>query len=151
MDIEIRQASQHDIPQLSALFDAYRVFYHQTPDAKKAEEFIRARMDKQQSSIFVAADSTGKLRGFVQLYPIFSSVNASESLLLNDLYVDSQSRGLGVGRALMEHARQFAQSQQVCWIMLQTTKDNASAQSLYESLGYQKDSDCYYYYLPLKD
>lgn len=88
-----------------------------------------------------------KTVGFVQLYPIFSSVSAKHSLLLNDLFVDQSARRISAGKELMNAAKEFADEIDACWLMLQTYKTNSNAQKLYESLGYQRDEDCYYYYL----
>ncbi len=41
----------------------------------------------------------------------------------------------------------FRSQSPFCWIMLQTHISNTKAQGLYESLGYQRDEECYYYYL----
>lgn len=141
-----RPAKMADIDALAVLFDGYRVFYQQASDLRVARDFILQRIQNGDSTILVAENETGELLGFVQLYPIFSSVSARSSLLLNDLFVSSIARRLGVGKGLMQAANNFGQSQGVCWIMLQTEKTNLSAQGLYESLGYQRDNDCFYYY-----
>ncbi len=150
MALTVRQATQSDLPQLSILFDQYRTFYQQPSDVKKANAFLTERLLKDQSTIFVALDTGETLLGFVQLYPIFSSVSAQSSLLLNDLFVHQDARKLGVGRALMDAAKELAHQQGDVWIMLQTTRENQPAQRLYESLGYQKDNQCLYYYLPIQ-
>ena len=46
--------------------------------------------------------------GFVNLYPVFSSVNLTRQWILNDLFVVPEARKLGVGRVLMERAHQLA-------------------------------------------
>ena len=147
MNFKIRAAQFHDLDRLSQLFDGYRVYYKQPSDRIKAKDFIGERLANRDSSIFVAHSGDEQLLGFVQLYPIFSSVSASKSLLLNDLYVAQSARRLGVARQLMHHAKGYAQSQGTCWVMLQTEKTNIKAQKLYESLGFIKDEDCHYYYL----
>lgn len=146
MTILVRQAQLHDLSQLASLFNEYRVFYRQDPDITIASAFIQQRLQQQDSTILVA-ELQGNLCGFVQLYPIFSSVQAQKSMLLNDLFVDHDSRRIGAGRALMNAAKAYADEHQACWIMLQTQRANSQAQALYESLGYQRDNDCYYYYL----
>lgn len=145
--MQIRPATRQDLNNLAELFDGYRVFYDQPSDIPLAKTFLLERMTNQESTIFVADDEVGSLIGFVQLYPIFSSVSAKRSLLLNDLFVTAKARGTGAGKALMEEAKRFADQQGACWIMLQTHISNTTAQGLYESLGYQRDQECYYYYL----
>lgn len=145
--MNIHSAELNDIDELAVLFDGYRVFYDQPSDLALAKSFLNERIEKQQSIIFLARNDQQKAVGFVQLYPIFSSVSAKQSLLLNDLFVDESARGTGAGKALMNAAKDYAKETQACWIMLQTHISNKTAQGLYESLGYQRDEECYYYYL----
>ncbi len=53
----------------------------------------------------------------------------------------------GVGRALMERARSFAQDNGAAGMALSTAVDNGPAQALYESLGWLRDEDFYTYEL----
>ncbi|WJG09365.1 GNAT family N-acetyltransferase [Aliiglaciecola sp. LCG003] len=145
--MQIRSATFDDLASLAQLFDGYRVYYQQNSDMLIATRFIAERLTQRDSTIFVAQEDEGPLLGFVQLYPIFSSVKAQKSLLLNDLFVTPSARRAGVARALMQKAKRYAKKQLACWIMLQTEHSNHNAQALYESLGYKKDQDCFYYYL----
>ena len=70
----IHLAVPDDLPQLSALFDAYRVFYEQPSDILRASQFIAERLDNKDSVIFVAVNNDAmsgdqKLIGFCQIYP----------------------------------------------------------------------------------
>ena len=146
----ITQAKPEDAEQIALLFDAYRQFYRQPPDLQGALQFISDRLGEKQSVVFVAwAESAGNpiAVGFVQLYPSFSSVSMKPMWILNDLYVMAEARKQGVGKALMESARQLALSTGAKGIILETAKDNLSAQKLYEQLGYKKDEDFHRYEL----
>lgn len=145
--MEIIQAQPCHLPQLVPVFDAYRVFYQQESDLNLAEAFLRQRIEKQESVIFLAIDEKGKALGFTQLYPNFSSVSAKRTWQLNDLYVVKSARRQGVAKALMEHACQFAKRGGVKGIALETAESNHSAQRLYESLGYVKERGTYHYFL----
>ena len=81
------------------------------------------------------------------MYPSFSSVSAKRSWILNDLYVAAGSRRSGVARTLMNAAKDFAIGTGAKGLSLSTARSNVIAQALYESLGYEKDSDFYSYYL----
>ena len=151
MTITIRSAQHSDLASLAVLFDGYRVYYKQAHNLDVAQKFLAERLENGDSTIFVAESSEGGLLGFVQLYPIFSSVSARRSLLLNDLFVAESARRLGIARKLMDHASAYAKAQGVCWLMLQTEQTNSKAQSLYESLGYKRDEECFYYYLSMND
>jgi len=70
----VRTAQIDDLHSVALLFDAYRQFYRQETDLSGAREFIAHRLKAKDSAIFVAVDRDGKVAGFVQLYPSFSSV-----------------------------------------------------------------------------
>jgi ribosomal protein S18 acetylase RimI-like enzyme len=145
--ITIRKATTEDIEALTDLFDLYRVWYHQPSDIAAAKKFLRQRMEKEESVIFVAVQEK-ELVGFTQLYPIFSSVSLQRSWLLNDLYVHAGTRKQGVAKQLLGAARQHGLQTEAKWLLLQTGNDNYSAQSVYEKNGWKKISD-YFYELPL--
>ncbi|MGD0932773.1 MAG: GNAT family N-acetyltransferase, partial [Candidatus Korobacteraceae bacterium] len=95
--LEIVHATPADVGEVAPLFDAYRQFYHKSPDLEAARRFLFARLSKGESVLFVARHD-GQLVGFVQLYPVFSSVALMRQWILNDLYVIPAARKLGVGR-----------------------------------------------------
>jgi ribosomal protein S18 acetylase RimI-like enzyme len=59
--------------------------------------------------------------------------------LLNDLFVASKARRQGVAAALLNAAADHARSLGAASLSLSTALDNAPAQALYESLGWQRD------------
>ncbi|MCE9681931.1 GNAT family N-acetyltransferase [Halomonas alkalisoli] len=143
--MSIRHASLADLAPLSELLDGYRQFYRQKPDLAGARQFLQARLERSDSHILVHEGPTGELQGFVQLYPLLSTVRLAPLWLLNDLFVAPQARRSGVGRALMLAARELASSHGVGHLKLATEIDNRTAQALYASLGWQRDTTFYHY------
>ncbi|MBM7419306.1 MULTISPECIES: GNAT family N-acetyltransferase [Chryseobacterium] len=131
-----RKATIQDLPQLAELFDQYRVFYHKESDISAAENFLKQRIENKDSEIFVA-ESEGKLTGFVQLYPLFSSTRMKRYWLLNDLYVNKNYRGKGFSKKLIEEAKQLAKSTDASGILLETGKSNNIGNQLYPSCGFE--------------
>ncbi|HVT40993.1 MAG TPA: GNAT family N-acetyltransferase [Gemmatimonadaceae bacterium] len=144
--MNIRRARPEDLAALIPLFDAYRQFYDQPGDATRAEVFLRERIEKGESVIFVAEDGA-TLVGFVQLYPSFWSVAACRAWILNDLYVHPAHRGSGVGRALLERSRVHAEETGAGGLSLATQRTNLTARRLYESLHWQRDDEFVHYEL----
>ena len=147
MLIEIKKANLENLTILAPLFDAYRIFYDQTPDIKVVTDFLKERIMKKESIIFIAMIDSMAV-GFTQLYPIFSSVRLKPAWLLNDLYVIENARRQGVAAALLQKTKQLASDTGASWLLLQTAADNHTAQSLYEKNGWIKQSD-FFYELPL--
>ena len=149
--IKITLANEEHLDELARLFNLYRIFYEQKDDIDRARDFIKNRLTNEESIIFISTDGSEKLNGFVQLYPSFSSVSIIPILILYDLYVDQNHRGEGVGRLLMNQARDFAKENGYKRLELSTAKDNFIAQSLYKSLGYELDEDFFHFSLDIKD
>ncbi|MFZ0315154.1 MAG: GNAT family N-acetyltransferase [Candidatus Korobacteraceae bacterium] len=146
--LEIVSATPADVGEVAPLFDAYRQFYQRPPDLEAARRFLFARLSKGESVLFLARQD-GRLVGFVQLYPVFSSVALARQWILNDLYVLPDARQLGVGRALVERSRELAEATRANCLTLETAADNLPAQRLYENLGWKQEQEFFRYYLPL--
>ena len=133
------------------LFDKYRIFYQQPSNIALAQTFIQARLDSNESVIFVALVNSTPV-GFTQLYPRYSSLRAIKNWLLNDLYVDKDYRKQGIGEQLIKTAMNFAKENQATFVELSTAVDNYTAQSLYEHIGFERqkpETDFYTYRIGL--
>ncbi|MEO8635661.1 MAG: GNAT family N-acetyltransferase [Gemmatimonadales bacterium] len=136
--METRRATLVDLDTIVPLFEAYRLFYEEAPDAERSRRFLGARLAGNDAVIFVALEGTACI-GFTQLYPLFSSTRCQRMWLLNDLFVTGQARGRGVAAALMARAEQFAAEDGACGLELATAHTNLAAQRLYESRGWKLD------------
>lgn len=146
--LRVQRGGPSDIDDAARLFQAYLRFYEKSVPADDARGFIEARLRKQDSAIFLASVD-GQALGFVQLYPSFASLSLAPSWILNDLFVDPAGRGRGIGEALMQAARDLAADTGAAEIFLQTARDNATAQRLYQRLDYQRDDEFLVYTLTL--
>jgi TetR/AcrR family transcriptional repressor of bet genes len=146
--VEVTRASSKDVSTVARLFDQYRQFYQQNPDEQLAANYIEERISTDSSVIFLAW-SDNKAVGFTQLYATYCSVDATPIWVLYDLFVDGTARRLGAGKALMNRALEHAKQTGASRIDLETAMDNVSAQHLYESLGYVRDTDFYKYSLEI--
>ena len=144
MKSNTRKATIEDLSQLAQLFDEYRMFYHKTSDISGAEQFISERLENEDSEIFVVEED-GKLGGFVQLYPLFSSTRMKRYWLLNDLYVNSNSRGKGYSKVLIEEAKVLCRTSDSCGMYLETGKENMIGNQLYPSVDFKKYDEVNFY------
>jgi GNAT superfamily N-acetyltransferase len=140
--VRVIQAASEHLEALAALFDGYRQFYEQEPDLDGARGFLAERLERGESVLFLALlDQNGQEfpAGLAQLYPSFSSTSMRRLWILNDLFVAPEARKHGVGRALLQAAREHAERTQAKGLELMTARDNKPAQALYESMGWQRD------------
>lgn len=146
--VQISDAGPGDLEEVAQLFDAYRVFYRQPSDLPAARSFLSERFRRRDSTIFMARRH-GAAIGFIQLYPSWSSVRLRPIWIVNDLFVAPEARSAGIGRRLMDRAREWANATGAARLELTTERTNTAAQALYSSVGYARDDVFYKYVLTL--
>lgn len=148
--MRVRRATVTDVPRVAPLFDQYRQFYGKPSDLTLSAQFLTERLSRDESVVLLAeAEENGQMRGFVQLFPSFSSVRAAPIYILNDLFVAPHARGGGVGAALVREAVAVARQAGAVKIKVSTAIANAPARRLYEGQGWKRDEDFYEYGLVL--
>jgi len=150
--IAVRRAGLDDLGDLVPLFSDYRVFYGQPRDPETARQFLHARLGRGESTVFLARVEGVQHAppvGFVQLYPMFSSVRAAKLYILNDLYVAEHARRSGVALALLSAAAEFGQREGAIRLELETAHDNHGAQALYRRQGWRDYDGTKRFHLPL--
>jgi ribosomal protein S18 acetylase RimI-like enzyme len=147
--MEVFLANINHLESLSVLFDRYRIFYNQVSNLDAVKEFLKERFNNNDSVVFAANDN-GKLVGFTQLYPSFSSVSMKRVWILNDLYVEESYRRRGIAKLLMSAAEEYAKESGAVRVILSTQTSNITAQKLYEARNYIKNEEFYHYALRLQ-
>lgn len=146
--LQIVRAGLSDIKVLTPLFEKWREFYKEAANAGEAASFLSARLRNRECVIFLARNHENPALGYVLIYPTFSSLQMSRIIVLNDMFVLEKARRCGIGRALLDAARIYAQSIGATRIDVSLKRDNAPGLSLYTSLGYRVD-DFNYLSLPI--
>ncbi|HTA64560.1 MAG TPA: GNAT family N-acetyltransferase [Xanthomonadaceae bacterium] len=144
MSVAVRRAGANDLDALASLFDAYRQFYQQASDVAGARAYLGERIALGESVLLIAGDEA-QAAGFVQLYPLFSSVRMGRVWVLNDLYVTPAARRMGVARALLDASTEFARERGALGLQLETGQDNHSAQALYRDAGWTQDTNLHFH------
>ncbi len=144
-NIKIKKADLEDLGLVGNLFNKYRIFYGQDSNLESSKKFIEERMIHNESVIFIIMKDSIIPLGFVQLYPSFSSVYMKRIWILNDLYVEESARKKGIGKSLMNKAKEFAFETGAKGLTLSTAIDNTTAQKLYEQSGYKRNEMFYHY------
>ncbi|APZ92473.1 GNAT family N-acetyltransferase [Fuerstiella marisgermanici] len=146
--LAIINATEKHAAEVARLFDAYRVWYGKASDADGALNYITQRLRQNESVIFLATVD-GAAAGFVQLYPLFSSISMGPVWILNDLFVAEDFRQQGIGTLLLETATEFGRESGALRLHLETGPQNFGAQKLYEAHGWKKDDEFFCYSLEL--
>src|SRR3954447_26207311 len=136
---EIAPISAPELEELLPLIAAYQRFYEVAEiDEGRNRAFFRRFLAPSEDGLLLGARRGGRLVGYACLYWHFSSLEACESVLMNDLYVSEEARGQGVGRALIEASAEVAREREVPHVEWSTAPDNETAQRLYDSTGAER-------------
>ena len=135
--MQVRQVTHDDLPALLALIADYQRFYdNASPDDDHNAAFFGGFVAQSDRGMLIGAyDEDGVPAGYTCLYWTYSSISATDVVLLNDLYVRRARRGAGVGEALIAAAREVAVERGCSHVRWATTLDNRRAQRLYERVG----------------
>ena len=142
----IRNARESDIPRLGELLCQVLGVHHTgRPDIFKAaarkytDEELAHILRDENTPVFVAEDETKGVLGYA--FCIFMQnkdhniLTDIKTLYIDDLCVDENVRGGGIGRALYEHVLAFAKEAGCYNITLNVWACNESAMRFYERLG----------------
>ncbi len=135
----IRAAAPDDFPSWKPLWDGYNAFYGRIGPTALPEEISRLTwsrfFDPAEPMHALVAEDGGRLVGLAHFLFHRSTIQANPTCYLQDLFTAAESRGRGVGRALIasvyEHAAR-AGSSRVYW---QTQETNAVARRLYDQVA----------------
>jgi GNAT superfamily N-acetyltransferase len=123
-----------EFEELLPLIAAYQRFYEvEQIDETRNRAFFRRFLAPSEDGLLLGARRGGRLLGYACLYWHFSSLEAVESVLMNDLYVSEKARGEGVGRALIQATADIARERGAPFVEWATAPDNHTAQRLYDS------------------
>lgn len=132
----IQEVTTTNIDELVPLFDEYRQFYDMPSNLALAKEFLLTRIMNKEAKAFIYYSSKNAA-GFVQIYPLYSSLALQSTWQLNDLYVKENSRKQRIATKLMSHVVKQAKLHKIFSIKLSTAKTNTIARDLYLSLGFK--------------
>ncbi|MBS1879135.1 MAG: GNAT family N-acetyltransferase [Actinobacteria bacterium] len=134
--LEIAPIAASEYGELLPLIAAYQHFYEvEDIDEERNHRFFRRFIGPSDAGLLLGARRDGHLVGYACLYWHFSSTKARETVLMNDLYVVPETRGEGVGRALIEASLAIARERGAAELEWQTAPDNHTAQRLYDATG----------------
>jgi GNAT superfamily N-acetyltransferase len=133
--IVIRDVRSDDRAAWQPLWDGYNLFYERPNLPREITDTTWARfLDSCEPMHAAVAELDGKLVGIVHYLYHRSTTTVESVCYLQDLFTAPEARGLGIGRALIEHVYHEAAkagSHRVYW---QTHEDNP-ARMLYDRVA----------------
>lgn len=135
----IRAATVDDIddllPLLAQLFAQEAEF---TPDAGRQRAGLEGILADPAVGRVLVAEDEGRPAAMVVLLYTISTALGGRVAMLEDMIVDRQRRGLGLGRSLLDAALAQADADGCLRVTLLTDPENENAHHLYESAGFNR-------------
>lgn len=141
------RATPADLPAIAALFDDYRAFYGMPHEPARATRFLEQNLASGRALLF-ACRSGDELAGFAQVYPTWCSLEMAPVFILHDVFTAAHRRARGVATALLAAVTREAVQHGAIRVDLMTATGNRTAQRLYESLGWVRESAFHAYSRP---
>jgi GNAT superfamily N-acetyltransferase len=133
------------LERLLPLIAAYQRFYEvEDIDDERNRAFFPRFLAPSEDGMLIAAWRDDAPIGYACLYWTFTSLVPAEIVLMNDLYVVPDTRGEGVGRALIEASAAVARERGANHLQWVTAPDNQTAQRLYDSTGARREPSIEY-------
>ncbi len=76
--------------------------------------------------------------GMATTFINYSTFNLKPYLYIHDVVILNESRGLGLGKELINKLIEISEQRGYCKLTLEVREDNASAKSLYSKLGFRE-------------
>jgi len=133
-DFNLRAASVNDAAALAALLQQL------APDEPRADaKLLALRLSELPvSRTVLVAERDGKLLGTCTLNLIeHLAHNFARSAILEDVVVDAEARGLGIGQALMGKAIERARTWGCYKVALSSNQSREAAHAFYTHLGFK--------------
>ncbi len=143
---KIRRATNTDIPGLMNLLVQVDMVHHngrpdifRGPATKYNEKELEEILKNDSTPVFVCVDEDNKVLGhaFCMHKQIIgdSVLTDIKTLYIDDICVDEDCRGMGVGRSLYNHVISYAREYGFYNVTLNVWSCNPGAQKFYENLG----------------
>ena len=133
--MNIRMANEADFPQWLILWKGYQVFYKtDITDTTTTVTWSRF-LDLAEPMYCAVAEVEGRPIGMVHYIQHRSCWSTGDYVYLQDLFVEPNIRGKGVGRALIQHVYARAAEAGASRVWWLTHESNSDAMQLYDRIA----------------
>ena len=108
-----------------------------TPDRERQERGLRILVGRQPGmSLVLVAETQGTVVGMATVQLLISTAEGGRAGLVEDVVVDREHRGKGIGRLLLGGITDWARKLDVTRLQLLADRDNRSALHFYQAAGW---------------
>lgn len=137
----IREATVQDIPNIAELMREIKIFHERDPNTVSEEKLLKYGFGTKPRFKVDLAIVGNKIVGFSLYYISFSGFNTAPELCLEDLYIQPQHRGIGIGTAFFDKLKEYCKNEECFRIFFLVSKWNEDAIKFYEKMGAKPSDD----------
>lgn len=138
----IRPAVPTDTRLILTFIERLAAFERLTGEVRATEAALHATLfGERRYAEVVIAERAGRSLGFALFFHNYSTFLAKPGIYLEDLFVDPDERGAGVGKALLVYLARLARARGCGRLEWSVLDWNVRAIKFYESLGARPMSD----------
>ena len=142
MTLVIRPAERADVPVIAELIRGLAHFEQLEHEVTMTEERLAANLfGPHHYAETLIAEEDDKPVGFALFFHNFSTFLAKPGIYLEDLFVIPESRGHGIGRALLKELARLAVERECGRLEWSVLDWNREAIAFYERLGARPNSE----------
>jgi GNAT superfamily N-acetyltransferase len=149
MDLIIRELKETDKQRWLELWTGYLEFYKSNLSPEQTEFTWKRLINNEQKMYGFVAENESGVIGFTHCLFRPSTWTETDYCYLEDLFVDPNIRGKGVGRALINRVIELAKEKNSKRVYWTTQEFNKTARVLYDSIT--PVSEFVQYRLPITD
>lgn len=136
MTISIRAATHADTPLIAELIRALAEYEKLADEVRFDEAVLAAKLfGPRPYAEVVIGELDGEPQGFALFFHNFSTFEGKPGIYLEDLFVQPEARGSGLGKALLSHLAALAVERDCARLEWSVLDWNEPAIGFYKSLG----------------
>ena len=135
-DISLEIAGPHHIGDLLPLVVAYHLFEEISLSADIREKTVERLLNDETLGEVWLIRKSDHLIGYIVVCFGYSIEFGGREVVIDELYIESPERGMGVGAEVLERLKELVRAHDVVAIQLEVDQRNERANSLYVQSGF---------------
>jgi ribosomal protein S18 acetylase RimI-like enzyme len=137
--VNIARVVEGDLDDLVPMMSSYCAFYGVDPGDDKLRALAQELIAQPgEGVLLIARGGDGEPLGFATVYWTLNTLEGGRVGTMHDLYVRTERRGAGVGRALIGACLAEVRAAGLPGLTWDTAPDNVQAQALYDATGAER-------------
>ena len=139
MNIITREATQADIEAMTGLlYQLFSIEEDFTFNAENQKKGLALLIESKNTAVALVAELNGNVIGMLTAQTNISTAEGGVAAVLEDMVIDKNHRGQGIGKKLMHAMEQWAQEKGIKRLQLLADKTNTPALAYYNKLGWNE-------------